>query len=869
MASSRKELLRPASLRRFSLLIFLLLTFRVQAQFSDAFADGDFSANPPWSGDAANFTVNAGQLQSNGPNATARISLSTPNRGFDQVEWTFYAKLTFNPSDANHARVYLMSDQADLKSTSLNGYFIRIGEDGSNDGVDLWRQQGSVTTKIVDGPPGTVATTPTVRVRVVRSAAGTWSVSADPTGGTAFAFQGSVTDNAVRATAFFGVLCVHTATNRQRFFFDDFNIREAPISLDRAEAKGATRVEVQFSKGPEATSAQTITNYDVNNGIVVSQAELDVTDASRVRLTLATPLAENTAYVLTVNNVRDATGNSLAVNSRVSFRYVAPVRYHDVIITEIFADETPGVGLPDAEFVEVYNRSNRIVSLNRFRLVDDGGFGTFPDTVIRPGEYLILCGTSSVSKFVPFGGAIGLANFSLNNTGETLSLRNAQGTLISSVTYSNQWYNSSVKKNGGWSLEMIDVNNPCGEADNWLASENAAGGTPGKPNSVAAAKPDLSPPQLLRVEVVSSNRVRLVFNEKLDSLSAVTSVYRTTPDIRIDAVAVESPGFRHVNLALNPALQVQTVYALDVRGLTDCAGNLMTVNTQATLVLPQPGDSGDVVLNEVLFNPRSGGVDFVEIYNRSAKYVSLRGWQLANVADGRVASAKPITADNRTIAPGQYYALTTDDRILKGQYPKATAENFLVMPDLPSYPDGAGTVVLLSNTNRPVDRFDYDEDQHLALIDDQNGVSLERISFNSPANVPGSWRSAASTEDYATPGYRNSQYLSPTANPGGITIHPLVFTPDEDGQSDFTTLSYAFAGGGNVATIRIFDARGREVKRLAQSQTLATEGVFYWDGTNERGEKVRTGYYLVHVELFDPGGNTQQFKEKVVVGAKY
>ncbi|MBC7922281.1 MAG: lamin tail domain-containing protein [Ferruginibacter sp.] len=856
-------------MHRFGLVFFLLLNLRVQAQFSDAFTDGDFTANPPWSGDAANFTVNAGQLQSNGPNAAARLSLSIPSRGFDHVEWTFYAKLTFNPSDANHARVYLMSDQADLKSASLNGYFIRIGEDGSNDGVDLWRQQGSVTTKIVDGPPGTVATNPAVRVRVVRDAAGTWSVSADPTGGTAFALQGSVTDNAVRATAFFGVLCVHTTTNRQRFFFDDFGIREAPITLGRAEARDATRVDVTFSNVPEAASARTAANYDVNNGIIVSQADQDATDPSRVHLTLATPLVENTVYVLTVNNVRGAEGSLLAANSQASFRYVAPVRYHDVIITEIFADESPGVGLPDAEFVEVYNRSNRTLSLNRFRLVDDGGFGTFPDVVIRPGEYLILCSTSSVSKFASFGKAIGLANFSLNNTGETLGLRNAQGALIASVAYSDQWYNSSVKKNGGWSLEMIDVNNPCGEAGNWVASENSAGGTPGKPNSVAAAKPDLSPPQLLRVEVLGPNRAQLVFNEKLDSLSAVTTPYQITPDIRIGAVAVESPGFQRVDLTLNPALQAQTVYILNLRGLTDCAGNLMVVNTQATLVLPQPGDSGDVVLNEVLFNPRGGGVDFVEIYNRSAKHVSLKGWQLANVDDGLVANAKAITADNRTIAPGQYYALTTDGRILRGQYPKAAAENFLVVPDLPSYSDGAGTVVLLNDANRPIDRFDYDEGQHLVLINDQNGVSLERISFDSPANAPGSWRSAASTEDYATPGYRNSQYQPPTANPGGLVIDPPVFTPDEDGQSDFTTLSYAFAGVGNVATIRIFDARGREVKRLAQNQTLATEGAFYWDGTNERGEKVRTGYYIVHVELFDPSGNTQQFKEKVVVGAKY
>ncbi|MES2733819.1 MAG: lamin tail domain-containing protein [Bacteroidota bacterium] len=856
-------------MRIFSIFFFLFPCSIAFAQLSENFSDGDFSNNPAWSGDATSFTINAGQLQSNGPNATATISLSTPNTRFSNTEWDFYVNLAFSPSDANHARIYLMSDQADLHAPTLNGYFIRFGENGSADGIDLWKQQGTTLTKIVDGLPGTVAINPAVRVRVIRDLEGNWQVWADAIGGTDFSLQGSTKDNAVQETSFFGVSCIHTTTNRQKFFFDDFQITEAPIALVGVTAIQSTQIKIQFSKSVELSSAQDVSNYELDNGLTVVQATQESAPA-QVRLTLGSPMAENIVYTLKVNNVQGADASVIIPNSVSTFTYTAPVNSNDLIITEIFADETPAVGLPVIEFVEIYNRTNHNISLHGLRFSDDGSSTAFPDSVIRPKEYVILCSHASVNAFASFGKVIGLASFSLNNSGETLGLQNAPGQLIFSVTYSDTWYKSSVKQEGGWSLEMIDTNNPCGEAGNWVASENAKGGTPGKANSVAAAKPDLTPPQLLRVEVVSPLQLKVVFDEKLDSLSTThLSSYQLDKGATIISTAVISPQFRQVLLSLNPGLSEKTTYTLSLNGLTDCNGNLIAANTQSVFVLPQVGDSADVVLNEVLFNPHTGGVDFVEIYNRSAKYVTLKDWQLANVADGIVANAKAITTDDQVIAPGQYYALATNSALLKSHYPKSKEENFLVMASLPSYSDASGTVVLLNPVNKLLDRFDYNEDWHFPLIRDKSGVSLERISFDSKANDPAGWHSAATTEDYATPGYRNSQFQLPTANAGGVAIDPRVFTPDEDGLQDFTTLSYAFAKGGNVANIRVFDVRGREVKLLAQNQTLGTEGYFRWDGTDNRGEKVRTGYYVVYVELFDLHGQTQVFKEKVVVGAKF
>jgi hypothetical protein len=59
-------------------------------------------------------------------------------------------------------------------------------------------------------------------------------------------------------------------------------------------------------------------------------------------------------------------------------------------------------------------------------------------------------------------------------------LKTNTGQLVDSVNYNTDWYRDDDKLEGGWTLEMIDPNNICGEENNWSSSENPAGGTPVK-----------------------------------------------------------------------------------------------------------------------------------------------------------------------------------------------------------------------------------------------------------------------------------------------------------------------------------------------------------------------------------------------------
>jgi len=540
---------------------------------------------------------------------------------------------------------------------------------------------------------------------------------------------------------------------------------------------------------------------------------------------------------------------------------------NDLIITEIMADPTPTKGLPEKEYIELYNRSEKSINLNQFALFYNTTSVRFPNISIQPKEYLIVTHRNNVAEFQTYGNVIGLNNFSLNNAGSTLIIKDNRNTILFSVTYSDKWY--STGKNQGFALEMIDTDFPCVETGNWVSSEATLQGTPGKENSVKESQPDLTPPTLLRYELENTSTIKLIFSEKLDSLSAIsTSAYSLDKSLVIQKISIESPQNQSLTLALASPLQQKALYTLTAKNIADCSGNVLK-EAQLTIGITTPADSSDIVINEILFHPRSGGEDFVEIYNRSDKFISLKDWALANVdAAGKIANNRTINNTNFVLPPKHFLVLSRNATTIKNQYFKAVGENILEMASLPSFPNEKGTVLLLDANKRVFDRFDYSEDLHHALIDDKSGVSLEKADYNITSSQLGNWHSAAASEGYATPGYANSQVI-PLNTKVSFTIEPEIFTPDDDGIDDVTQLKFKLDTPGYLANVYIFDSNGRMLKQLAQNQLFGTNDIIMWDGKGGNNDIAAVGYYIILAEIFNTSGQKHELKGKVVVGSKY
>jgi CHU_C Type IX secretion signal domain len=162
----------------------------------------------------------------------------------------------------------------------------------------------------------------------------------------------------------------------------------------------------------------------------------------------------------------------------------------------------------------------------------------------------------------------------------------------------------------------------------------------------------------------------------------------------------------------------------------------------------------------------------------------------------------------------------------------------------------------------------YKEEWHFKLLDNKEGVSLERIDPAGRSQDAQNWHSAASTAGYGTPGYKNSQYKLLAPANASIIISPKLFSPDNDGRDDIASIQYELSVPGFVANITVFDARGLPVRLLVRNGTMGLTGYWNWDGLDDSGNKLPVGTYIILTELFNLQGKKERFKSTVVL-ARY
>ncbi len=552
--------------------------------------------------------------------------------------------------------------------------------------------------------------------------------------------------------------------------------------------------------------------------------------------------------------------------------FIAAQNRYDVVIDELMADPTPQIGLPNNEWLELKNTTTAPINLQNWRIGDaTGQSGPMPNFILQPDSFVIVCTGSAVAAMSAFGNTISVTSFpSLDNEGDQLFLRAANGRTIHAVSYTSGWYQNEVKKDGGWTLEMIDTKSPCAGSSNWKASISITGGTPGKKNSIDAINTDTNVPQLKRAYTTDNVTIILVYDEPVDSLTGATLAnYSIDGGLSLLSATAIAPLFNQVQLKTSTSLLANIVYTITASNIKDCKGNTISTANKARVGLPVDAAAGEWIINEILFNPRSNAFDFVEFYNNSTKIFDASKLYIANRnSSGLVSSIKALSSTSYYIFPGDYIVETEDADNLAMQYLVKNPDNVLIISSPPSFSDDEGTVVALNFQGTVVDEVKYKDDWHFKLIDDDEGVSLERIDPAGQSQNETNWHSAASTAGYGTPTYKNSQYKLLNAITATIAATPKVFSPDNDGRNDIATIQYEVAEPGFVANIIIFDAAGRAVRNLVRNGTLGLNGYWNWDGLDDKGNKLPVGTYIIFTEIFNLQGKKSSFKNTIVLARK-
>ena len=359
------------------------------------------------------------------------------------------------------------------------------------------------------------------------------------------------------------------------------------------------------------------------------------------------------------------------------------VKSGDMVINEVMASPKGAKGLPETDYVELYNTTDHTISLKGWSFIYDGTVIRLPDVPLAANRYAVLY---RKGKSLPLGKKVlglGFSNFPLNMSDERkqLTLKDSSGTVIHSYTY--------PKAKAGRSIER-------GEGDKWHLSSDPRGGTPGEENSESTPdepeKPKASPGDVLINEVMADPHglTKLPATEYVElhnttdheiDLEGWAFVYDKTsiplPDAELPAggYAVLYKAGREISVADGAAevavkrFPANMVNAGKPLALKDPSGTVIhsytypkakagrsiergegdkwylstdprggtpgEENSEGALDKPDEPEKGksspgDVLINEVMADPRGltklPATEYVELHNTTDHEINLEGW---------------------------------------------------------------------------------------------------------------------------------------------------------------------------------------------------------------------------------------------------
>ena len=231
---------------RFLAYLILIMPLSGLAQVYDDFSDGDFTANPAWTGTESLFIVNAnGQLQLNaesGGDAYLFCENTNQNSGITDFEWHFWLREAFAPSGKNFCDVVL-----------CDKYFIRFGEAGSNDVIDLQRVDGASSVSVCRGTDTFIASAFSASFKVTRDAEGLWKIFVDKNGSGDYQIEAQGVDKNYEPTGNFGIKITYTSSNAKKVYLDDVYFGSKIIDTEPPYLKNLTvlkynKIQLDFSE---------------------------------------------------------------------------------------------------------------------------------------------------------------------------------------------------------------------------------------------------------------------------------------------------------------------------------------------------------------------------------------------------------------------------------------------------------------------------------------------------------------------------------------------------------------------------------------------------------------------------------------------
>ena len=476
-------------MRQLFLFFAFLLPFCINAQLHESFDNVEISYKYPWKGDVDRFKTEDAFLKLEARAQPDKATVYLYGATLTDNEWNFRVKSGYRTTVDNCMRVYLWSNKTDLNDHPT-AYFVEIG--GEKRGgdkqiislcyVEEWGAKEVLLSKTVEELNNPFD----IHIRLV-SDGGRITLYYRPDTIPEFTEVGTEPYLPQLASGYFMLYCKYSSNHAKNKYFGPVDIKNFTVANPpEVGNKPDEQIELSLTsfKQEDASTILLSFNQPVNpefaSFVLTSLGEVDEVywsdDEKQIRLVWYGIMEKGKSYTLTYENLY---GVNLKPYNLSLPPFIATVETEnkpviplyamgDVLINEVMANPKGVKGLPETEYVELHNTTDKDIDLTGWSFYY-AAKATILKSIIPAKGYAILFRDGRDITVDKGGVSIPLAAFpsALANTGKQLQLRSNENTLMDDIAY--------PEAKPGYSWERT--------GDDWLCSADKRGGTPGSKNS--------------------------------------------------------------------------------------------------------------------------------------------------------------------------------------------------------------------------------------------------------------------------------------------------------------------------------------------------------------------------------------------------
>jgi Lamin Tail Domain/FlgD Ig-like domain len=492
-----------------------------------------------------------------------------------------------------------------------------------------------------------------------------------------------------------------------------------------------------------------------------------------------------------------------------------------ILINELLFKPESG----NQEWIEIYNRSECVYVVDNLQIMDaSGGIISF-DGSLQPNGFLVVCQDANL-LFQTYPNCnqnlvIEADDWtSLNNTEEILILMDEYDTVFDSLSYNG----NSCPSN--YSFERV---NPFDDEHiQWLVCQDSSGGTPTFHNSVLPINKDLD---LKFVEIYQENsniehklRITNIGLENIES-AEINCYKREVNDI--SSVNVYSDF-----IELADTLKRSFYTDLPSTGYYEFQYEIISdedLNATNDNQISHFNNRGlPFVINEIMYAPQNDMPEWIELKFNS---------NIENLVDFYLVVDEDTLQITNPDSESEFMIITYSQSDIDTLQAVYGLEGIPMVKGLSSLSNSGEQLELYDNCNNLIESFFFFPEWNNAI----SGTSIERINSNLLA-TENNWGPSV---NICSPGEENSIFVEVLPSKMKLSVDPNPFSPY---RGEYTIFSFKLPQVISRVTLRIFDLKGRMLRKLVNQQLQASKGNIVWDGRGDNGKKLSVGVYIVLME---------------------